>query len=439
MPELKAYYEKYHKDGLEIIATVMFDNGGEPWNDLKGQKKEVAEKGYGQWYNFFWDPNIYTSYYMATPRAEVYDSEGFVQFSEISSFKDPTRDRLNKIASYDLIPFLETVFGPAEEQSDYASTDYSKDGQVLTLKKASVGKGINIVLMGDGYTDKDMATGGLYEKVMRQSMEEFFSIEPYDTFQDRFNVYAVKVVSKNGWIGEGYTTALGTTFVGGQAVRGNDAKCYEYALKVPGINSKENLLVCVMLNTRRHAGTASLSESLQSGVAYISTYANDHKLFGPTIRHEAGGHGFAFLADEYVTHDAKAPAEHVANYNRVFEKYGWYSNVDFTDDPSKIRWSAFLKDGRYKDEVGIYEGGALYGKGAYRPSRNSMMNENMEYFNAPSRWAIYQRIMKLSGEQCTFEKFLEYDAVNRGNKQSSAPRTRSSADWQPTAPPVIVP
>ena len=68
-----------------------------------------------------------------------------------------------------------------------------------------------------------------------------------------------------------------------------------------------------------------------------------------------------------------------------------------------------------------------------------MMNENMEYFNAPSRWAIYKRIMELSGETASFDKFLEYDAVNRGKQQSSEPRTRSAVEWEPTAPPVVVP
>ena len=34
----------------------------------------------------------------------------------------------------------------------YASTDYSRDGEVLCLLKATKGKGINIVFMGDGWT-----------------------------------------------------------------------------------------------------------------------------------------------------------------------------------------------------------------------------------------------------------------------------------------------
>ena len=44
------------------------------------------------------------------------------------------------------------------------------------------------------------------------------------------------------------------------------------------------------------------------------------------------------------------------------------------------------------------------------------MKDDMGYFNAPSRWAIYKRIMELSGETASFDKFVEYDAVNRGKK-----------------------
>ena len=124
----------------------------------------------------------------------------------------------------------------------------------------------------------------------------------------------------------------------------------------------------------------------------------------------------------------------------MYQQYGWFSNVDFTDDPAKIKWSVFLSDERYKDEVGIFEGGSLYGKGAYRPSANSMMRDGYEFFNAPSRWAIYKRIMELSGEEASFDKFLEYDAVNRGKAQNAAPRKAAAKrSVEHFAPPVIVP
>ena len=340
-----------------------------------------------------------------------------------------------------MIPFLETLLGPAEIPDTYESTDYSKDGEVMTLQKASVGKGIDLVFLGDAYTDRDMGRGGLYEKVMKQSMEEFFAIEPYKSFRNRFNVYAVKAVSKNARIGDGCQTALSVRFGNGSYVEGNNDKCYEYAMKVPGIKSRDNLLVTVLVNSRRHAGTTFMYADGQTCVAYLSSMDNDPSVFGSTLRHEAGGHGFAFLADEYSQYAGTPPAEHIADYNDAYSKYGWYSNVDFTNDRQKIRWSAFLADDRYKNEVGIHEGGALYEKGAYRPTSNSMMREDLEYFNAPSRWAIYQQIMKRSGESPSFDAFLSYDAVNRKSASQSAKKAAANSARQPfvpTAPPVVV-
>ena len=70
-----------------------------------------------------------------------------------------------------------------------------------------------------------------------------------------------------------------------------------------------------------------------------------------------------------------------------------------------------------------------------------MMREDLEYFNAPSRWAIYQQIMKRSGESPSFDAFLTYDAVNRKSASQSAKKAAAGSARQPfvpTAPPVIV-
>lgn len=446
MPQIKDYYEIYRQDGLELIATSQI--GGVDENnvahilaDREEFKAEVLEKGYGQWYNYYW-PDYGSGHLLSTPNAEVFDQNGNVVFSSIKDYHDPVRDRFGKTASTDLIPFLETLFGPAEPADQYASSDYSQDGKILTLQTASVGNGINIVFMGDAYTDRDMAPGGLYETLMNQAMEEFFAEEPYKTFRNRFNVYAVKVVSKNGRIGADYETALKTSFGNRTEVSGNTDKCYEYALRVPAITNLNNLLVCVMINTRRNAGTAHMDISKQSSVAFVTAFGNDPSLFGSVLCHEAGGHGFAFLADEYYELNQTAPASHIEYYNSLYNQYGWFSNVDFTNDPSAIRWSSFLSDARYKGQVGIFEGGALYAKGVWRPTANSMMNMSMDGFNAPSRWAIYKRIMELSGENYSFETFLEYDAVNRkaaASQTSVRPPLKEAAIREPGAPPVIVP
>ena len=444
MPQLRDYYNKYRADGLEVLATVMVTEDWNFWKDNESLKQTIQEKGYGSWYNFPWWDNMGSDFYLThTPAAEVYDKNGNILFSSMNYCYDPVRNRFGKTASAELIPFLESLFGPSEDPDVYISSDYSKDSEVLTLQTASVGKGINLVFMGDGYTDKDMAEGGLYESLMSQMMEEFFAIEPYKSFRDRFNVFAVKAVSPNGRIGEGYSTALQTQFGYNSEVWGDYDKVENYVLGIPSISSMENVTVAVLVNTRRHAGMTLMSAGNQSGIAFVSSGGNDRTLFGPTLRHETGGHAMAFLADEYYEVADYAPASHIESYNAAFNQYGWFSNVDFTNNPSSIRWHAFLERSEYKDEVGIFEGAALYSKGAYRPSENSMMNMNFEYFNAPSRWAIYKRIMELSGEEYSFEKFLDYDAVNRTSTAKAARRqSKASATqprFQPTAPPVIVP
>ena len=437
LPQLKRMYEKYHDDGLEVIA-------GPIWGDDEGvrtQKDFLLSKGYDKWYNFSSD-DISLSEDAAlgygTPFVNIIDSKGNIIYSCSQNVSDPARNRFGHVAIIDLIPFLEDIFGPMEDEGNYESTDYSQDGSVHLLQEATVGKGINIVFMGDAYTDRDI-NGSLYWDMMQRSLEAFFAIEPYKSFRDRFNVYYVNVVSKNGRTGGQNSTALGTDFSNGAAGFGSKTieKCYEYALKVPGIDDARNLLICVMVNSSSLGGITYMDESRQSGVALYSSCSNS-TAFEPLLRHEAGGHGFAFLADEYSPSADTVSKEYIDESNRLFNAYGWFANIDFTDDPTKIKWSAFLSDYRYKDEVGIYEGGATFTKGVYRPSMDSMMNTVVEYFNAPSRWAIYKRIMELSGETASFEKFLEYDAVNRGTKASTqAPSSGSARKPHHGAPPVV--
>ncbi len=415
VPNLKRMYEKYHKDGLEIIAA-MNTTGEEHQHAVA--KAAILERGYDLWYNF----DLYDLGSIGdeiwpvggTPSAIIVDNKGNIVRSSDNNISDPSRNRFGYGASGTLIPWLEEVFGPMEGDSEYASSDYSQDGKYFTIQKATVGKGINLVFMGDAYTDKDISSG-LYEKLMKECAKEFFNIEPFKSFKNRFNVYAVNVVSKNGKTGEGYETALKATMGNGSGT-GDNEKVLQYALKVPGISSKDNLVVGVMVNSSAQGGITKMLESEQSGIGYFSSNSNYSDLFGSTLRHEVGGHAFGFLGDEYATNFSASPTqEMIDEYNRLYKAYGWYSNIDFTNDPKKVKWADFLSDDRYKDEVGIYEGGINLGKGVYRPSQNSMMNQNEEYFNAPSRWAIYKRIMELSGETPSFSRFLEYDAINRGS------------------------
>ena len=74
-----------------------------------------------------------------------------------------------------------------------------------------------------------------------------------------------------------------------------------------------------------------------------------------------------------------------------------------------------------KNEVSIYQGAWFYPYDLWRASENSVMNTDYSWFNAPSREAIYKRIMELSegeGWKYDYEEFVKYDEINRNASRS---------------------
>ena len=313
------------------------------------------------------------------------------------------------------------------EPDFYLSSDYSKEGEVTVYQRASKGNGIDLVFMGDAYSDREVENGK-YLRDMKACVEQYFNVEPYKSFRELFNIYFVTTVSAT----EGYAhggRSLGTMMMGGTAIGGNDAKCFELARKAVGSDERmEDVVVIVCGNQdlsgpRYLCGTCYFYEpetwvghefACGPAVTYFLKLDESFEETGELIRHESGGHGFAKLADEYH-YSGNAPYEERLKVSGLF-KYMWYSNVDFTSDPAQVKWAPFLADARYKDEVGLFEGGLTYMFGVWRPSENSIMNDNKGGFNAPSRYTIWYRIHKLaygSSWNGSFEDFATYDAINR--------------------------
>lgn len=296
---------------------------------------------------------------------------------------------------------------PEYTEDLYTSTDYSKDGEVTILQKATVGTGINLVFMGDAFVDLDMNEGGTYEQTMRQGMEKLFGIKPYTQYRDRFNVYMVKAVSPNASYDENAIRAINS-----------DEDCFKYALKIPGM--KENNLGIIMIGNPEKVAQTSYNVSYTDG-SHISFILSDFS-GGETIAHEFS-HGFAKLADEYVTQGLENVS--VTENDKIalddsWNNFGWGANIDWRNDPQTVRWAHLLKDDRFSGEgLGIYEGANNFGKGCYRPTQNSVMNDhyNAPYFNAPCREQIYKSVMELSeGSDWNYdyETFVNLDIVTRG-------------------------
>ena len=325
----------------------------------------------------------------------------------------------------------------------YTSSDYSQDGQVTRIHSATVGKGIDVVFVGDAFADKDQ---DLFNKYVELGKEAFFTEEPFRSTKDRFNIYRIGSVSKNGIIAqEGGDTKFSAQFGDGTYISGDHDAVFRFVQdKMPSVNLKKTI-VFVIVNKAKYAGTCWMFSD-NKAVCYVPL-CRDENDYAQTLRHEGCGHGFGKLADEYFYDSmGRFPDDEVSELKKWKGfAYGFYENVDLTSDQNTILWSKFISDSRYSGKVGVYEGGYTYPYGVYRPTDNSIMRYNTGGFNAPSREAIYKKIMKFSeGDAWTYdyETFVAFDAPARSAEAVTRAAAQCAAvdkaNFIPLAPPVMV-
>ena len=325
----------------------------------------------------------------------------------------------------------------------YTSSDYSQDGQVTRIHSATVGKGIDVVFVGDAFADKDQ---DLFNKYVKLGKEAFFTEEPFRSTKDRFNIYRIGSVSKNGIITqEGGDTKFSAQFEQGTYVGGDNNLVNSFVkASIPSVDLTKTIIF-VIINKAKYAGTCHMYSNNQA-VCYVPLCRNENE-YAQTLRHEGCGHGFGKLADEYFYDSmGRIPDDKVSELKKWKGfAYGFYENVDLTSDPNTILWSKFISDSRYSGKVGVYEGGYTYPYGVYRPTDNSIMRYNTGGFNAPSREAIYKKIMKFSeGNAWTYdyETFVAFDAPARSAEAVTRAAAQCAAvdkaNFIPLAPPVMV-
>ena len=327
------------------------------------------------------------------------------------------------------------------------SVDFSEDGKIDTLQQHAKGEGIPIVLMGDGFVDQELADG-TYRRVMEKAMENLFTEEPVKSLREYFDVFMINAVSENNDFGMGYKTAFSCKLAGGNStvIKGDDVSVQVYVGKVLKEEKKRNSLAVVVLNTSVYAGTTYFGyqdgngKFIEFAIAYcpvIETLESEH--FRQVLVHEAVGHGFGKLEDEYVYPDKGNVTTLEIQQIRTMQANGWAQNVDFTASKDTVLWASFLTDSRYQNEhLGVYEGACTYPKGTYRPSEDSMMNSNTCAFNAPSRKSLYEKVMKIGmdTEQVLYEDFVTFDKAHLPEMLPVASYTRAAFSGQSFARPV---
>jgi len=443
LPLLRSAYNNFAKEGLYVLS---WNDAGEP---VEKVVKHMSDNGI-IWPAFLPDRNTNKIKGDLLPRSDKNAFYPFSSFPAINAFDSNGKlvyTNINSNQMETFVPFMQKWFDSDWDGSDeslYESTDYSLDGRMTILQAAKAGKGIDIVITGDAFSDRLIADGTFLGEAQRAA-EAFFSVEPYKSMREFFNVYAVNAVSKTEVVHD--ETAFHTYWRGGNPniLGGDNNKVLQYARQAIGDARMDDAVIIVLMNLDMNAGTCHLFDCPGGDygrgvtVSYIPTFS-DERRYRELVVHEAGGHGFAKLADEYTVGLGTIPQEEAVIYRNAFA-YGWWPNIDFTDDPTAVQWASFISDPRYASEgIGVFQGGATYDWGVYRPTVNSVMNGG-GVLNAPSRKAIWYRIMKLSqGAQWTgsYEDFVAYDQAHPTEPATKAARPNYvEKKYEPLAKPVI--
>lgn len=302
------------------------------------------------------------------------------------------------------------------------------DGEVIVNQTATQGDGVNIVFMGDCFDARDIAHGS-YLAGINEAIDHYFAIEPYKTYRDHFNVYTVVGMSDDSGIGT-VNTIKDAKFGSQYSLDGispDTQTTFEYAMLAETVN-EDNLnesLVVMVENTTDYGGICYMWGD-GSAIAICPMSADAYPFdFRGIVQHEAGGHGFAKLADEYIYHNAfiqtcTCPCcSHLDAFRRG-KALGWYRNLSESGDMKSVEWAHLIYHPDYSNIVDMYEGGYFHTRGIYRSEATSCMNNNIPYYSAISRQEMVERIMRYGGLEFDINDFYARDVRDASNNTRAA-------------------
>ena len=281
---------------------------------------------------------------------------------------------------------------------------------------------VPLIFTGDGFVPTDYEIGGYFDQKVDEGISNFFDTEPYKSLRHYFTVYKVaahshergitrynltdanliekiNTIFETRYYGDGYNSTLMKT---------NSSKVFEYARKIPGITNAvlDNTTVVLIANSNTYSGTCWMEYSGKSVSIVPTCDAFQPYTYKMTMAHEAGGHGFGQLADEYLFQSRAITSSEITSI-QSWSTDTRNSNIDVTCDKTQIKWKHFFGVPGYEAVTAIE--GAQYASGVWKPEAMSCMVNMAPPYNAPSRESIIKRIMKAANETYTFGKFLQLD------------------------------
>ncbi|PKO95310.1 MAG: hypothetical protein CVU11_02665 [Bacteroidetes bacterium HGW-Bacteroidetes-6] len=301
-------------------------------------------------------------------------------------------------------------FSNFDRQVEYNTSEH---GKVILLNKASRGKGVNIIITGDGFPSSTMGNGGEFETILNGTMDNIFETEPFKSYKEYFNIYMVKAVSRQRYISDPHysrDTYYGITLMDVSRVEISGSLAIKQKISSLIGFDISNCTVVMVVNHDANMGCGG-KNYYDVGYAFFSYSESFYKDNKGYKKHDAPvhemGHAFAGLVDEYA-YGYSPSAEYIQYWQDNYLTLEKNLNKSIQSDPKKVPWAHFIGLPGY-EMVGVFSGADF--PQFYRSEQNSIMKGDASWFNAVSREIIVKRIIELSGMQYSFEDFLRLDKM----------------------------
>lgn len=290
-----------------------------------------------------------------------------------------TRDKKHK-----LIKKFETVIDP---QNYFITKERRKEyPKFEVLNNGNPSEKVDVVIIPEGYTQEQM---NQFKEDCKKFTGYLFNSTPYKENKDKFNIWGVEAPSpeagsdipaENIWVKTNVNSSFYTFDVERYLMTEDYRSVRDLAANAPYDQ------IYILVNTPKYGGGAIYN--------FYSVAVNKNPREEYVFVHEFG-HGFSFLADEYYdSHTAYEdfysldiePLE--PNLTTLVDfKYKWKHLVDeSTPIPTPV-------EDKYKDKVGVFEGGGYVAKGVYRPKVDcSMKSASVDNYCPVCQEAIIKMI-----------------------------------------------
>ncbi|MFW5821786.1 MAG: M64 family metallopeptidase [Tangfeifania sp.] len=266
---------------------------------------------------------------------------------------------------------FKTIYKTEIDPDDYFILKEKPAGfeSVAILENGKPENKVDIVILAEGYTEHEMQK---FEEDAKRVTGYLFNEEPFKSEKSSFNVHAVFTPSHDS----------GTDIPGENIYKNTRFNATFYTFDVPRYLTVSDMRtvydaaavvpydhIYILVNTERYGGGGFYN--------FLSVCSSDNELTKEVFVHEFG-HGFAGLGDEYYTSDVA----YEDYYNLEVEP--WEPNISTLVD-FESKWKLAVPDSvpvptprkiKYRNTVGVFEGGGYMAKGIFSPAIDCRMKSN---------------------------------------------------------------